>query len=116
MVAAIVAGALAAGVRYGLSRAFVRRGVAVLVVNVVASAIGGTVLGLAIRGDVGADIRLILLSGLCGGLSTFSTFSVETIQFTQHGKWRDALLSVTANLVLGVGAAAIACAVVLALA
>ena len=77
-----------------------------LTVNVLGSAIGGAVLALVERGAVGSDIRLVLLTGLCGGLTTFSTFSVETVQRVLDGKARLALLSIAANLVLGIGAAA----------
>ena len=108
MIAAVVilVGALAALARYLVTRAIaVPWGV--LVVNVVGSAIGGVVLGLAERAAVGDDIRLILITGLCGGLTTFSTFSVETIQLVTEGKLRRAALSVAGNLVLGIGAAAI---------
>ena len=109
--AVIAAGAVAAVVRYLVSAAFARRRGfpwAVLTVNVAGSLIGGAVLGLAERAAVSADLRVILLTGLCGGLTTFSTFSVETIQLVQAGKTRVALLSVAGNLVLGVGAAALA--------
>lgn len=106
MVAAVVVGSAAAGVRYVVSRT-VASPWGVLLVNVVGSAIGGVVLGLAERGAVSADIRLILLGGLCGGLTTFSTFSVESIQLIVERKWRVALFSVAANLLLGIGAAAV---------
>ena len=104
VVAAVIVGAVAAGVRYGVTRV-VARPWGVLLVNVVGSAVGGVVLGLAQRGDVSGDIRLILLGGLCGGLTTFSTFSVESIQLVQEKKWRVAVLSVGLNLVLGISAA-----------
>ncbi len=115
--AVIVAGALGAVVRWLVAR-WLSTGagrnlpIAVLVVNVVGSAIGGAVLGLATAGGVDAGIRLVLLTGLCGGLTTFSTFSVETVQYVTEGKWRIALASVAANLVLGIGAAAAAYALV----
>lgn len=109
MIAVIVtlaAGALGAVLRFLVARAFATRAVwAVLVVNVVGSAIGGAVLALAERGSMSADIRLILLTGFCGGLTTFSTFGAETIQLVLGGKAKVALLSVLANLALGVGAA-----------
>jgi fluoride exporter len=82
--------------------------VAVLLVNVIGSAIGGAVLALAEREGVSADVRLVLLTGLCGGLTTFSTFTVETIQLVEQGKARLALLNVGSNLVLGLTAAACA--------
>jgi len=74
----------------------------VLVVNVVGSAIGGVLLA-----TTSGDLRLVLLTGFCGGLTTFSTFSVETVQLVLDGKSRVAVLSVVANLVLGIGAAAL---------
>jgi fluoride exporter len=106
----VAAGAVGAVIRYLVSRACAtRQGFpwAVLAVNVVGSAIGGVVVGLATSAGVSGDIRLILVSGLCGGLTTFSTWSVETIQFVQDGRWRIAIASVTANLVLGIGAVAL---------
>ena len=112
----LVAGALGAVLRFLTSRAFAARPVgAVLVVNVVGSAIGGAVLGLAQAGSVSGDIRLILLTGFCGGLTTFSTFGVETIQLVMEGKAKLALASVATNLVLGVGAAALAYVIVIGL-
>ncbi|MFM9878394.1 MAG: fluoride efflux transporter FluC [Rhodoglobus sp.] len=112
--AVIVSGALAAVVRWLISSALAsRRGFpwAVLIVNVVGSAVGGAVLGLAAAGGVEPGIRLVLLTGLCGGLTTFSTLSVETVQYAMSGRWRTAFVSVAANLVLGIGAAALAYAV-----
>ncbi|MEP6478530.1 MAG: CrcB family protein [Rhodoglobus sp.] len=106
--ATLGAGAVGALLRYLVARAFATRGPfpwAVLVVNVVGSAIGGVVVGLAERGDVAADIRFIIVSGLCAGLTTFSTWSVETVQLVLAGRARVAIVSVAANLVLGIGAA-----------
>ena len=116
--AVIVAGAVGALIRFGVARLFAPRTMfpwAVLVVNTVGSALGGAVLALAIRGNVSADIRLIIVTGLCGGLTTFSTLSVETIQLAQDGRWRTALASIAANLAIGIGCAAGAFALVVAL-
>ena len=111
-IAAVAAGALAAVVRFGTTR-LVHAPWGVLIVNVAGSALGGAVVGLAMRHAIGEDARLVLLGGLCGGLTTFSTLSVETIQFAQRGKWRVAILGLAANLGLGVGAAAGALALVM---
>ena len=111
LLAAVMVGALAAVVRFEVTRR-IRAPWGVLVVNVVGSAIGGAVVGLAVRAALGDDLRLVLLGGLCGGLTTFSTLSVETIQLVQQGRWRPAIGSVAANLVLGTGAAAAAWALV----
>src|SRR5690606_35581794 len=99
--------ALGALLRWLVATAFAREGRfpwAVLVVNVVGSALAGAVLGLAERAALGEDVRLILLTGVCGGLTTFSTFGVETVQLVQQRRSGAAVLSVAANLGLGVGA------------
>lgn len=114
VVVTLAAGALGAVLRFLVSRAFgARAGVAVLVVNVVGSAIGGLVYGLAVIGDLDAGALTVILTGFCGGLTTFSTFSVETVQLVMAGKGRMAALSVAANLVLGIGSAALTCAAVI---
>jgi CrcB protein len=110
----IAAGVIAAGIvgtvlRFLAGRAFAQARFpwAVLLVNVAGSLAAGILLGI----PLGDDLRLVLLTGFCGGLTTFSTFSVETIQLIQDGRARSALASVGANLVLGVGAAALGYAV-----
>ena len=111
VIAALVAGAVGAGIRFLVTRAFAARPVvAVLVVNVVGSALGGVLLGVAT-----GDVRLIVLGGFCGGLTTFSTFSVETIQLVLGGKSRVAMLNVAANLVVGVAVATLAYAAMITL-
>jgi CrcB protein len=108
VVAVLVAGVIGALTRYGVSLAFAQRPGfpwAVLVVNVVASAIGGVVLGLVDAAGLSPEWRLVLLTGLAGGLSTFSTWSVETVQLVQSGRWRTALSSVLLNLVVGIAVA-----------
>ena len=116
IVVALLAGAVGAALRYVASiligRTTSRLPLAVLLVNVVGSLIGGVVLGLVQSGAIGTDARLVVLSGLAGGLTTFSTFSTETVQLAIAGRWRTAALSVAANLVLGVGAAVVGFAVV----
>jgi fluoride exporter len=110
---ALAAGGVAAVVRYGLSLLLARSSRAehfpwaVLVVNTIGSGLGGAVLGLAQSIGVSTEMQLIILTGVCGGLTTFSTFSVETIQLITQGRWRAALTSVTANLVAGLGACVI---------
>jgi fluoride exporter len=109
---ALAAGAVGALLRYGATQlAGARRARlpwAVFAVNAVGCAIGGVVLGLVDAGLIDADVRLIVLSGLAGGLTTFSTWSTETIQLAMSGRWRLAVLNVLANLVVGVGAVVVA--------
>ena len=107
--AVLVAGAVGAVIRYALSRAYpVRPGHlpgGILIVNVVGSGIAGAVIGLAERAALSPDLRLVLVTGFCGGLTTFSTWSVETIELADGGRWRAAILNVVVTLALGLGAA-----------
>ncbi|MFF2372490.1 fluoride efflux transporter CrcB [Agromyces sp. NPDC058110] len=111
-VAVIVAGSVGAVIRFALSRALpVRPGHlpgGILIVNVVGSGIAGAVLGLAERAAIDGDLRLVLVTGFCGGLTTFSTWSVETIELLDGGRWRAAILNVLVTLALGIAAAATA--------
>ena len=109
MAALLVAGAIGAVIRYALSRAFpVRPGPlpgGILIVNVVGSGVAGALIGLAERAALSADLRVVLVTGFCGGLTTFSTWCVETIELADGGRWRAAILNVVVTLVLGLGAA-----------
>lgn len=111
VVAAVLgAGAVGAVLRYLLSRAFpVRPGHlpgGILIVNVVGSGVAGALIGLAERAALDGELRLVLVTGFCGGLTTFSTWSVETIELATGGRWRAAVLNVVVTLVLGIAAAA----------
>lgn len=117
VVAVLVAGAFGATLRWLVSRTLAGRRfpVAVLLVNTVGSAIGGVILALSAAAAIGDDWRLILLTGFCGGLTTFSTLSVETVQLVLDGRARVAVLNVTLNVAIGLVAASVAFALTSAL-
>ncbi|HSP76631.1 MAG TPA: fluoride efflux transporter CrcB [Cryobacterium sp.] len=101
----LVAGGAAAVVRFLVSRALPvgpgRLPLGIWLVNVAGSLIGGVVLGLAERAAVSDDVRLILLTGVCGGLTTFSTWSVETVELALTGRWRAGILNLIGTLLAG---------------
>lgn len=72
--------------------------------TVVANMVGGYLIGLTIAflaasPSLGPEWRLLIITGFCGGLTTFSTFSAETVTLIQEGKLLWALGSISLHLV-----------------
>jgi CrcB protein len=111
VLAATVAGAL---LRHGtvLLSARFSFPLGVLIVNAVGSLIGGVAIGAASALPPGW--MLILLTGFCGALTTFSTFSVDTVRMARGGRLGAAIWNVVSNLALGLGCAALGAAIGLA--
>jgi len=47
--------------------------------------------------------RLLLITGFCGGFTTFSTFSYENLRLWQEGNTQIALIYIILSLLLGIG-------------
>ncbi len=75
-----------------------------LTVNVLASFVLGGLLGAGPHLD--AHWLAFLGTGVCGTLSTYSTFSYETMRLYQRGTPARAVANVAVSLVAGIGAAA----------
>lgn len=104
--------------RYWLSGALQRLGgtdfpVGTLGVNLMGSFVLGLLMTLSLeRGVIGGDLRLALTTGVCGGFTTMSTFSYETVALANDGQAALALgnigitvLGCTAAVWLGTAAA-----------
>jgi CrcB protein len=74
-----------------------------LTVNVVASLVLGALS--AARPALSPAAMGLFGVGFCGSLSTYSTFSYETMRLGQDGARRQAVANVLLSLVLGIGAA-----------
>lgn len=88
---------------------------ATALINVTGSALLGVVLGLVQSQGAPDALRLVVGVGFCGGYTTFSTASVETVRLAQQGRVGSALTYALVPLVLSVGAAAAGFALVSAL-
>jgi CrcB protein len=53
------------------------------------------------RGAITPQTRLLLVVGVLGGFTTFSSFSLETMRLAEQGELAPALLNVVGNVVLG---------------
>ncbi|MER6332216.1 fluoride efflux transporter CrcB [Streptomyces sp. NPDC014983] len=74
-------------------------------VNVVGSLVLGLVTGAVLAGGMSSDLQLLIGTGLCGALSTYSTFSYETLRLAEDGARFLAAANVVASVVAGLGAA-----------
>ena len=106
-----VAAAIGAVCRYGLDLAIQRRhrGVFPLgttTINVVGSLILGIVTGLAARHGLNARAAVVAGVGFCGGFTTFSTWTWETLALAEARANRLALVNVIGSIGLGLAAAA----------
>ncbi|MFD9358961.1 fluoride efflux transporter CrcB [Streptomyces sp. NPDC060031] len=74
------------------------------VVNAAACLVLGVLSGAALSGAGSSRLNLLLGTGLCGALSTYSTFSYETLRLAERG-WRFlAVANVAASVLVGLGA------------
>jgi fluoride exporter len=77
-----------------------------LLINIFGSLALGMIVALSLQQRITDQGWIIFLStGLCGGFTTFSAFSMENILLLEQGKTNLALLYMLASLVLGIGAA-----------
>ena len=89
----ILGAGLGGGVRHGINVAVARLlpgfgfPLATLVINVLGSFLMGVLAeGFALRGAAGHPARLFLTTGVLGGFTTFSTFSLDAISLYERGE------------------------------
>ena len=96
------------GVRHGINVAVSRLlpglgfPLATLIINVLGSFLMGVLAeGFALRGAAGHPARLFLTTGMLGGFTTFSTFSLDAISLYQRGEPAVAAIYVTVSVAAG---------------
>ena len=76
-----------------------------LTVNIVGSLVMGVFAGyFAFRGDAAQTWRLFLTTGILGGFTTFSTFSLDTALLYERGELGLTLLYVAVSFACSIGA------------
>lgn len=73
-----------------------------LAVNILGSLLIGFLAGIADKSPImTADLRLLLMVGLCGGFTTFSSFTNENLMLMHNGQFISILLYTSLSIVLG---------------
>ena len=107
LILVMLGGGIGAGLRHLVNMGAMRLfgmgfPIATLVVNVVGCLLMGLIAGyFALRAQGGGDnLRLLLTTGLLGGFTTFSAFSLDAVLLWERGQGGQATFYVVASVVL----------------
>jgi CrcB protein len=106
----IGAGSFAGGIfRYLLSQYVQTKSVSTfpfgtLAVNIIGCFLIGIVFGLAGKGNLSHELKLVLATGVLGGFTTFSAFSNETFTMFRDGQFWFAITYILASVFVGLAA------------
>ncbi|MFG2693055.1 fluoride efflux transporter CrcB [Kitasatospora sp. NPDC051984] len=106
----IVGAAVGAPLRYLTDRAVQARHDTVFpwgtfAVNVSGSLVLGLLTGAVAAGAASSQLQLLLGTGFCGALTTYSTFSYETLRLAESGARFYAVMNAAGSVVAGLGSA-----------
>ncbi|MFJ5925514.1 fluoride efflux transporter CrcB [Kitasatospora sp. NPDC092948] len=106
----IVGAAVGAPLRYLTDRAVQARHDTVFpwgtfAVNVSGSLVLGLLTGAVAAGAASSQLQLLVGTGFCGALTTYSTFSYETLRLAESGARFYAVVNVAGSVVAGLGSA-----------
>jgi len=74
---------------------------ATFLANILACTLLGLLLGYELKHGMKSEYKLLLATGFCGGFSTFSTFSAESLKLLQAGHTGTAIAYVGISLLAG---------------
>ena len=102
----ITGGAIGTALRYGVS-SWVQRSMllsfpfGILSVNVIGSFLIGFCWSISEACNISTNTRAFLFTGLFGGFTTFSSFTLDTASLLKTGEYKLALLNILASNLLG---------------
>ncbi|MBY0299948.1 MAG: fluoride efflux transporter CrcB [Methylobacterium sp.] len=108
---------LGGALRHGVNVAAARLGgdfpAGTMLINIAGSVLMGVLTGwFAVRGGVAQPWRLFLTTGVLGGFTTFSTFSLDAFLLVERGALWGALVYVLGSVAAGIAGVAVSLAVI----
>lgn len=82
-------------------------------INISGSLLLGMLAGLALRHHELSDVRVMIGTGFCGGYTTFSTMSFETVRLIERRQYSKALFNTVGTLGVALVGAGVGIAVLL---
>lgn len=74
----------------------------IFVANIVGCLLIGVFLGYSVYiKNVSEELRLLLITGFLGSLTTFSTFSLQTLELFRNGQFGIGLANIGASVIIG---------------
>ena len=73
---------------------------ATLLANVISCIILGVLLGILVQKGLSNRMQWLVMTGFCGGFSTFSTFSAESFRLMEVGEYKTVILYILTSLLV----------------
>lgn len=93
---------LGAWIRWGIGLQFNHYFPNIPLGTVLVNLVGAFVIGFAVTffasSSLNPNYKLFFITGFCGALTTFSTFSMEVVSLLQSGKFEYAILTITVHV------------------
>lgn len=76
-----------------------------LLVNILGCLVIGFIVGLSARTNIiTEEMKLLFITGFCGGFTTFSAFSLENLNLWQTAQYTTVVFYILASVLLGIAA------------
>lgn len=99
-------GGIGSMLRYGIAKQINTDAVswpwATFIANLLACLCLGVLVALQSKGYLKGNLPILLMTGFCGGFSTFSTFAYESLVLFQNGQTQAALFNIIGSLLFGI--------------